>query len=129
MKPKLGFASAFVTGLALSFWLYGGGRTMCETVGITWAGFRCGAIVGVGGPMLAALLFVPIVRRKKAFVVALTSAVVAGAIASELWILRDERIFIREVENRASLYSRARAWPNHRSSLVFVPGRGIHATD
>ncbi len=55
-------------------------------------------------------------------------------VGSELWILRDERAFIADVDARLKigglgLYGRSRAWPNKMSSLVYSPNLGIHATD
>jgi hypothetical protein len=60
---------------------------------------------------------------------ALTLALVLGSVASELWILSDERRFATEVGTANEVRGRPRAWPNGTASLVYLPGEGVHATD
>jgi len=57
-----------------------------------------------------------------------------GGFAGEANVLIDEARFRHEVEvfhasSDARMYARSRAWPNETGSLVYLRGRGIHATD
>ena len=59
---------------------------------------------------------------------------VLGSTSGELWILSDEMRFEQEVHEYlesggTSGYARPRAWPNRLTSLVYVHGQGIHATE
>ena len=127
-------------GLAAGFWLYGGARTMQETVGLDISAFLVGLFLSFILPLLVVLP--PVITAKKfwlrekvwswpAWVVAFALSLFAGSLASEAWILADEARFAAEVPKRNSeaIYHRARAWPNQNCSLLFVPGAGIHSTD
>jgi hypothetical protein len=137
MKAKISFV-CFV-GFALGFWSYSGGRTLCETVGFDARTFAFGLLTGVGLPLfiiLPVLILKPMWSRKKTgpaswLIALLVANLLIGSLISEWWILRDETRFAEEVSKAdgQNLYSRARAWPNQSCSLVFVPGKGIHATD
>lgn len=61
----------------------------------------------------------------------LAAALLAGAAASEAMLLVDEAAFASEMTRTppTTVYARARAWPHVDAALVYVPGRGIHATD
>jgi hypothetical protein len=132
--------AVIVAGLAVGFWLYGGGRTMCETVGFTVPAFLFGLLLSVILPLILIVLPLLIAKnfwfREKAWPLSslfMTFAVclLIGSFASEVWILRDEAKFEDEVKHLdpETPYSRSRAWPNRTTSLVFVPNVGIHATD
>lgn len=88
------------------------------------------------------IVFVPLTIAKlcwfKANIVPLPSwfaafgtSLLLASFTSEIWILRDESKFAKEVaeKNPKAPYSRSRGWPNESGSLVFVPGKGIHSTD
>lgn len=125
-------ALGLVISSTVAFWAYGGGRTMCETVGVTWRGCRCGAIVETLPWVITTLVWVVLLRRHYSSVVviaAITSAFVVGSVLSELWILRDEKDFIEMTRGSEVIQSRARAWPNGVAALVYIPGKGVHATD
>lgn len=57
------------------------------------------------------------------------AALVAGSALAEVWIVSDEKKFAALVSANAKPYSRSRPWPFDDASLVFVPNRGVHATD
>ena len=125
-------------GLLVGFWLYGAGRTMCETVKFTAKASLFGIITGVLIPLtlittiyLANRVFL---QHRKAllmtpFLVAFAISLIIGSFASEAWILFDENRFFAETSGARTLYSRPRAWPNHGCTLVFVPGEGVRSTD
>lgn len=132
--------SAIVVGLAASFWLYGGARTMRETVSFDIVASVSGFVFGVLLPLV--IILPPLLVAKKlwhlekgwrvpSWFIAFAICLLVGSLASEAWILRDEAQFSAEVSktNKEVLYSRSRTWPNQTCSLVFVPGQGIHATD
>jgi hypothetical protein len=58
-----------------------------------------------------------------------TYSLIVGSLLSEAWILFDEARFKRETTASLVSYSRARAWPYRATALVYIPHRGIHATD
>lgn len=127
---RLARVVAFIAGVAVAFWLYGIGRTMAETVGVSWHGTLCGALLGFVAPFGAVILIALARRsRQRRLTRALTLAFVLGSVSSELWILHDERRFASEVTTAGEIRSRPRAWPNGSASLVYLPGKGIHATD
>jgi len=118
--------------LALSFWTYGIGRTMCETVGLTWRGCRCGAILGAFTLTITALVWIVLLRRHYSpgiVVAAIALTFAAGSVSSELWILHDENEFIETATASGERQGRPRAWPNSIAALVYIPGKGVHATD
>lgn len=125
---RLARVVAFIACAAAAFWLYGAGRTMAETVGISWRGTVSGALFGFAVPS-AVVMFIALVRRERWLMTALTLALGIGSIASELWILNDEHRFASEVARTSEIRSRPRAWPNGTASLVYLPGKGVHATD
>ncbi len=137
MKAKNPFACG--VGLALGFWSYGGGRTLCETVGFDVRASVWGLLTGVGLPLfiiLPVIFFKPIwsggkIRPAFCLAALIVANLLIGSLISEWWILRDETRFAEEVSKTdgQSLYSRTRAWPNQSCGLVFMPGKGIHATD
>jgi integral membrane sensor domain MASE1 len=119
---------AFIACVAAAFWLYGAGRTIAETVGISWRGTVSGALLSFAVPS-AVVSFMPLVRRERWLMTALTLALVLGSVLSELWILNDEHRFTSEVAAAGEIRSRPRTWPNGTASLVYLPGKGVHATD
>jgi hypothetical protein len=139
MKLRGLLALAIFIGFSVGFWLYSVGRTMRETVSFDSAALCFGLLLGVILPSVAVL---PLLLARTVWpklklwtppwaFVALGLALLVGSVLAEWWILRDERRFSDEV-SKASLnspYSRPRAWPNGTSTLVFIPGKGIHATD
>ena len=141
MKTRTLFlVSTIVIGLAAGFWLYGGARTMSATVNFDMTAFLAGLVFGFVLPLVVVLP--PLLIAKKfwlrervwplpSWFVALAVCLLAGSLASEGWILRDEARFSAEVSktNGSNPYNRARVWPNQTGSLVFVPGEGIHSTD
>jgi hypothetical protein len=65
-------------------------------------------------------------RRMPTFVFA---AAMGWAVA-EVWVMTDEVHFLLEVaRNSEEHYTRGRVWPNVGTQLVYIPGRGVHATD
>lgn len=60
---------------------------------------------------------------------------VVGCVIGESWILWDEIRFQKEAivflntHDTENGYSRDRIWPNAGTSLVFIRGKGYHATD
>lgn len=139
MKSRSLLALAIVIGFSVGFWLYSVGRTMRETVSFDSAALCFGLLLGV---VLPSVVVLPLLLARTVWpnlklwtppsaFVALGLALLVGSLLSEWWILRDERKFSDEA-SKASLnspYSRPRAWPNGTCSLVFIPGKGIHATD
>jgi hypothetical protein len=125
---RLARVFAFIACMGAAFWLYGAGRTMAETVGVSWQGTFSGALFGFMAPCVAVML-VALARRERRLMTALTLALVLGSVISELWILNDEHRFRSEVAAASEIRSRPRAWPNGTASLVYLPGKGVHATD
>lgn len=75
----------------------------------------------------------PTSRFKRTVLVPSILSALLGCVCAEGWIVYDEGRFRDEVSRHTAAgfttrYGRARAWPNTNGSLVFVPGRGIHAT-
>lgn len=122
------FVGAFIACVAVAFWLYGVGRTMAETVGVSWRGTASGAVLGFAAPSIIVIL-IALARRERRLMTLLTLALVVGSAVSELWILNDERRFASEIAAAREIRSRPRAWPNGTASLVYLPGKGVHATD
>ena len=122
------FIGAVIACVAVAFWLYGIGRTMAETVGVSWRGTASGALLGFAAPC-AIVILIAFARRERRLMTALTLALVVGSLVSELWIVRDEQRFASEVATASEIRSRPRAWPNGSASLVYLPGKGVHATD
>lgn len=121
---------AFIACMAVAFWLYGIGRTMAETVGVSWRGTASGAVLGFAAPSVGAALIALALRdRQRGLMVTLTLAFVLGSALSELWIVHDEHRFKSDVLTSGEIRSRPRAWPNGSASLVYLPGKGVHATD
>jgi integral membrane sensor domain MASE1 len=121
------FVGAFIACVAAAFWLYGIGRTMAETVGISWRGTASGGLIGFAAPSI--VILIALARRERRLMTGLTLALVLGNVVSELWILNDEHRFASEVVTASEIRSRPRAWPNGTASLVYLPGKGVHATD
>jgi len=116
----------------LAFWFYGECRTMQENVGFNFgASFRSLYLLA----FLSSLFWLPfLVRRLSGFRAPRTSrlvvcSLIAGTVLSEAWILLDETRFKREAAASLVSYSRGRVWPNGGTALVYIPHRGIHATD
>jgi hypothetical protein len=131
-------AGVSALGFFWGFWLYSSGRTMTETVGLTLRGTAGGLLLVVLfamfpiTPLLLAGIWGSHARSWGALIfVAFSVAALNGSFFSECWILRDEVTFNVEIRKGlfANSYSRSRAWPNDGCSLVFIPGRGTHATD
>lgn len=141
MKTRCALAVvAMASTLPIAFWLYGAARTMCETVGFNTRSLVVGAMFGFVAPLLVVLsiLFALRMARASARPITLTGiasgaclGLLAGSLLSESWILADERSFDSEVRHAVPLspYGRARAWPNETCSLVYIPGKVVHATD
>lgn len=132
----MAISSLFVLLFALGFWLYGGGRTLRETVGFDVLASLSGLFLGFFLPMIFALailvwsrIWTSQMRRLPVLSSALAMTLILGSVVSEFWILRDEARFSNEASGREVIYSRERAWPNQDCSLVYVPGQGIHSTD
>ena len=126
-------------GFLIGFWLYGIGRTMCETFSFDLRASLLGLLLGLIVPLAIAvpvLLLRNLLSERKILaaswpMMALGIALALGVLASEAWILHDESEFSAEVSKRGTgnPYARARAWPNGVCTLVYVPGSGMHATD
>jgi len=125
---RLARVVAFIGCVALAFWLYGGGRMMAETVGVSWRGTLSGALLGVAVPGIVVTL-IALARHERRLITTLMLALVTGSVVSELWILRDEHRFASEIATASGIRGRPRAWPNGTASLVYLPGKGVHATD
>jgi hypothetical protein len=136
MTTRLLYAATIVLTFAVGFWLYGVARTMRETVFFNPAATASGMLLGVGVPVVGAVLCLiakALWFRQRSWnpllLVALAVSLSAGNAASEAWILWDEAGFWAEVASTDGPYSRARAWPNRAYRLIYMPGKGIHATD
>lgn len=124
-------------GCAAGFWLYGAGRTICESTGLDGRAQLAGMLIGVVLPTSAMCLVMAVIRywsvgRRAVpcgWLVSVTVGLLLGSVLSESCILWDEHKFAAEVKGLEKPFSRPRAWPNGASSLVFVPGSGIHSTD
>lgn len=141
MKARIALAMAtMLSTCPLAFWLYGEGRTMCETIGLNTRAIIAGLLIGVYFPALTISLALFAVWRFRtglksmtllSMILGIGIGLLTGSILSEWWILVDESRFISEMREAPSgmPYGRPRAWPNEGCSLVCVPGAGIHATD
>ena len=141
MKARIAFAMAtMVFTCPIAFWIYGEVRTMCETIGLNTRAIGSGIFLGMVCPALitiSALLFVrrfwTSLKSTSLLSIILGTAIglLTGSVLSEWRILADESKFASEIrENGTGMhYSRARAWPNAGCSLVYIPGKGVHATD
>jgi len=122
---------------AVGFWLYGAGRTICESTGLDGRAQLAGMLIGVLLPasaicvVRAVIMYWSVGRQAvpRGTLVSCTVGLLLGSVLSESCILWDEHKFAAEVSGLEKPYSRPRAWPNGASSLVFVPGSGIHSTD
>jgi hypothetical protein len=140
MKP-IRLVLAIIVALAvggLSFYVYGAVRTMQENIGLAARPL----LVSAAFPLVILAAAVAIVMAARSFtsgrpaiskrtIVLFAGGWLLGCSASEACILNDERAFAHELSlrPRTESYSRPRTWPNEACSLVFIPGRGIHATD
>jgi hypothetical protein len=141
MKLRIIFTmTTMVVTCPLAFWLYGEGRTMCETFGLDTRSITGGLLAGALFPALIIIPSLVVMCRWPSVLnsgtllhLTLNAAIglMAGSVLSECWILADEVRFASEVVAGAPMapYSRPRAWPNEGTALVYIPGRGIHATD
>lgn len=113
---------------------------MCETVGLNSRSIVAGIFLGMVYPALVTISALFVVGRfwprMKAsslltIILGLGIGLVTGGILSECWILADESAFASEIQENGSGkdYDRARVWPNEGCSLVYIPGKGVHATD
>ena len=112
---------------------------MRETVNLNTTAFLTGLFFGVALPLVLVLwLFIAknLWFREKfwpvsSLFVPIAVSLLVGSLASESWILWDEARFSAEVSKAGggNPYDRPRAWPNQGCSLVYVPGKGIHAID
>jgi hypothetical protein len=107
-------------------------ETMTETVGFRlWTSVTSLCMLG----FISSIFWFPFVlRRVSGFRASRTSRLVIcslmiGSVLSEAWILFDEARFKGEAAASPDIYSRDRAWPNRAAALVYIPHRGIHATD
>jgi hypothetical protein len=126
--------AALVAG---AFWLYGELRVMAETFGMAFRSMGTSAAICFA----AAAPFVAVGgwfnrRRRGRFLFLAAAVLIAGMATAEFLILGDEQRFFNEVSDRdvgtmkdGDIYSRDRAWPHRGTTLVFVKGKGFHATD
>ena len=140
-KARIAFAMAtMVLACPPAFWLYGEVRTMCETIGLNTRSIFASILLGMVYPALMTISALFVVgrfwSRMKAssllsIILGMGMGLVTGGILSECWILADERTFASEIQQNGSgeHYGRARVWPNEGCSLVYIPGKGVHATD
>jgi hypothetical protein len=141
MNARIAFTmTTMVFFCLISFWLYGEVRTMCETVGPNTRAIGSGIFLGMVYPALITISALFVVRRfwtslkptsLLSIILGTAIGLLTGSILSECWIRADESRFVSEIhENGAGMhYGRARAWPNAGCSLVYIPGKGVHATD
>ena len=136
MKERLLPAIATIVLVPIAFWLYGAGRTMCETEGLNIKASSAGLFLSVVVPVSLVLPWLLLVNdvpalKSCSLKVAIGLALVIGSTLSECWILLDEASFSSQVRTGLpeDRFCRPRAWPNQGCSLVYVPGRGTHATD
>jgi len=82
MKIKdVAFIGAFIACVAVAFWLYGIGRTMAETVGVSWHGTASDAVLGLAAPSTIVIL-IALARRERRLMTTLTLGIVVGSLAS-----------------------------------------------
>ena len=127
-----GGGAVFAGGALYAFWMYSILKSMGETLGFRIEIFLRDLSLVTLAPLLLTLPILPTFvsrRRLTNFVSAIVAASIIGSAVAEATIFADERRFMSECQHRTGLYSRPRAWPNGGSSLVYVPGRGVHATD
>ena len=141
MKARIAFAMAtMVFTCPIAFWIYGEVRTMCETVGLNTRATGSGIFLGMVYPALITISALFVVRRfwnssKATSLLSISLGIgiglLTGSILSECWILTDESRFFSEIRENGTEkhYGRARAWPNAGCSFVYIPGKGVHATD
>jgi hypothetical protein len=83
--------------------------------------------IPLGAALILRLLFRPLSELLNLWKTA--ALLLVACTLSERWIISDETRFAVEASKASGVFSRDRAWPNHGCSLVYIPGRGIHATD
>ena len=112
------------TFVFVGFYFYSGFRTFGETVGFNLSSTIVGLIFALVLPsiVLSPVLVSISARYRWAFFTSL----LFGCMIGEFQLLHDEAAFAKQAAGATTIYSRDRAWPNGNSSLVFVPGQGIH---
>ena len=136
---KLLFTIGSLVVSAMSFYLYGGSRTMTGIFGFSLKGACYGSILIliflipillIIGMILMKIMRVKQVTIKYEHCLIIALSIIVGAVVSEAQILADE---VRFAESMAGtdkvVYGRPRQWPHGICSLVYNKGRGIHATD
>jgi len=112
---------------------------MRETFGFDFAASGFGLVISFAIPMAIFAVLIPIVRlflgvfRAPAVLYTLLTfalSLIFGSVLSETWILADEVAFATRVAaNSTEGRTSPRSWPNEAASMIYLPGRGIHAND
>lgn len=137
-----------LAAFTVSFFAYGGGRTMVEHIGTSQRGIINGITVsGLSIIGLVVVIWFYFLFKRPAYIqrvlplaiVALLLGSVGGAVVSEVLITRDEESFPAEISaitsepdaegNEVEEYSRPRAWPNGSGQLNWSKERGTWAVD
>jgi hypothetical protein len=138
MKMRTWIVNASLLAIVgiIGFWLYGGFRVMSETFGLAFGSMlRCGGLcLLAAAPVIGIGLLLN--SKRKPFIFAATATLFVAMIAAEILMFCDELRFLNEASDsnyvalkEGEAFSRPRAWPHGSASLVFVKGKGFHATD
>jgi len=121
---------------------YAGARALIQTIGVHLNAALFGALISFVYLVLFAGVFftlyylLRLLRRGRKWSApklhwrALLLSALLGWATAEIWVTADEVRFLSEVaRNTEERYTRGRSWPNVGTQLVYIPGRGVHATD
>lgn len=127
--------SLFAAAGVVCYFLYGVGRTMMETFGLSLKSFSAGVFM-CSFLLAPAVLGLAIVLLKKnkggvgSALLAIILGCLTGVLCSEIQIMCDELSFAAEaVAAEGGHFSRARQWPHGNSALLFSEDLGFWATD
>lgn len=129
------WVSAF---LLVTFFSYGLGRTMYESVGFNSGAFAYGILLSTLSAILVFTVSFWVFRLIFGMILPSLSLLIfssiIGILIAEVWILNDELNFVIEADSVARRlknenFSRPRSWPHSSGALLWARERGVWSTD